>query len=93
VENKKTAVLTAVEDRPKSRNRELFLHALTLQVIGSGVWAGVENVREQKKLEARKMLENGDESHTSTARFVRRLCERKTHSLKKGRRYHSPSII
>jgi len=34
------------------------------------VWAGVENIREQKKLEARKMLENGDESHTSTAHFV-----------------------
>jgi hypothetical protein len=35
------------------------------------VWVGVENVREQEKLEARKLLENGDESHTSTARFVR----------------------
>jgi hypothetical protein len=34
------------------------------------VWAGVDNVWEQKKLEARKMLENGAESHTSGARFV-----------------------
>ena len=35
------------------------------------VWAGVDSVREQKKLEARKMLENAAESHTSGARFVR----------------------
>jgi len=34
------------------------------------VWAGWENVWEQKKLEARKMLENAAESHTSGARFV-----------------------
>jgi hypothetical protein len=34
------------------------------------VWAGVDSVREQKKLEARKMLENAAESHTSGARFV-----------------------
>jgi hypothetical protein len=34
------------------------------------VWAGVDNVWEQEKLEARKMLENAAESHTSTARFV-----------------------
>jgi hypothetical protein len=31
------------------------------------VWAGEENVQEQEKLDTRKMLENGDESHTSTA--------------------------
>ncbi len=36
----------------------------------NGVWAGVDSVREQKKLEARKMLENAAESHTSSARFV-----------------------
>jgi len=35
------------------------------------VWAGVDSVWEQKKLEARKMLENAAESHTSGARFVR----------------------
>jgi hypothetical protein len=34
------------------------------------VWAGVDNVWEQKKLEARKMLENAADSHTSGARFV-----------------------
>jgi len=33
----------------------------------------VDNAWEQKKLEARKMLENGDESHLSSARFVGRL--------------------
>jgi len=37
------------------------------------VWAGVDSVWEQEKLEARKMLENAAESHTSGARFVRRL--------------------
>jgi len=34
------------------------------------VWAGVDNVWEQRKLEARKMLEKAAESHTSGARFV-----------------------
>ena len=33
-------------------------------------WAGVDNAGEQEKLEARKMLENAAESHTSGARFV-----------------------
>jgi hypothetical protein len=37
------------------------------------VWAGVDFVWEQEKPEARKMLENAAESHTSGARFVRRL--------------------
>jgi hypothetical protein len=36
------------------------------------VWAGVDSLWEQEKLEARKMLENAAESHTSGARFVRR---------------------
>ena len=31
----------------------------------------MDNAWEQRKLEARKMLENGDESHLSSARFVR----------------------
>ena len=35
------------------------------------VWAGWDSVREQKKLEARKLLENAAESHTSGACFVR----------------------
>jgi hypothetical protein len=34
------------------------------------VWAGVDSVWEQKNAEARKMLENAAESHTSGARFV-----------------------
>ena len=33
-------------------------------------WPPVDSVREQKNPEARKMLENGDESHIPTARFV-----------------------
>jgi hypothetical protein len=37
------------------------------------VWAGVDSAWEQEKLEARKMLENAAESHTSGARFVSRV--------------------
>jgi hypothetical protein len=47
------------------------------------VWAGVDSVWEQEKPEARKMLENAAESHTSGARFVGHFTERKTHCLKK----------
>jgi len=38
------------------------------------MWAGVDSVWEQRKLEAtlREMLENAAESHTSGARFVGR---------------------
>jgi len=43
---------------------------LTSAVIGTGAGAGVDNVWEQKKLEARKMLENAAESPASSARFV-----------------------
>jgi hypothetical protein len=35
------------------------------------VWAGVDSAWKQEKLEARKILENAAESHTSGARFVR----------------------
>ena len=35
------------------------------------MWAGVDSVWEQEKLEARKMLLNRAESHLSGARFVR----------------------
>jgi hypothetical protein len=35
-------------------------------------WAGVDSAWEQDKLEARKMLENAADSHTSGARFVGR---------------------
>jgi hypothetical protein len=43
-----------------------------LTVCVTCVWAGVDSVWEQEKLEARKMLENAAESHTSGARFVGR---------------------
>jgi len=56
-----------------------------LTVCVTCVWAGVDSAWEQKKPEARKILENAADSHTSGARFVRRLYERKTHCLKK---YH-----
>jgi len=39
------------------------------------VWAGVDSVWEQKKLEARKVLENAADSHTSGARFVSPLLD------------------
>jgi len=42
-------------------------------VCVSSVWAGVDKVWEQEKLEARKMLENASESHRFTPRCVRRL--------------------
>jgi len=41
------------------------------------VWAGVDSVWEQEKPEARKMLVNRAESHTSGARFVGWLCARR----------------
>jgi len=41
-----------------------------LTVCVTCVWAGVDNAWEQEKLEARKMLVNAAESHTSGARFV-----------------------
>ena len=49
---------------------------LTVCVTRAG--AGVDNVWEQEKLEARKMLENAAESHTSGARFVGRGLEDST---------------
>jgi len=46
----------------------------TLNGLRRGAWreGGLDSVWEQKKLEARKMLENVAESHTSGARFVGR---------------------
>jgi hypothetical protein len=41
------------------------------------VWAGVDNVWEQEKLKARKMLVNRADSHTSGARFVSPLLAKK----------------
>ena len=49
---------------PKEKNHD------GLTVCVTCVWAGVDSAWEQKKLEARKMLENAAESHTSGARFV-----------------------
>jgi hypothetical protein len=50
----------------------MFIHAHICcpTVCVTCVWAGVDNVREQEKLEARKMSENAADSHTSGARFV-----------------------
>ena len=48
----------------------LKMSGLTVGVTGR--WAGVDSAWEQEKLDARKMLKNGDESHLSSARFVRR---------------------
>ncbi|MEK6753663.1 MAG: hypothetical protein AABZ00_15515, partial [Chloroflexota bacterium] len=41
-----------------------------LTVCVSGLWARVDSIREQKNIEARKLLENRAESHKSAARFV-----------------------
>jgi hypothetical protein len=50
-----------------------FLHneliLITKRLSGS-VGVGVDNVWKQRKFEARKMLENGDEYHMSGTRFV-----------------------
>jgi len=40
-------------------------------------WGRVDSVWEQKKLEARKLLENGTESPSSRAHFVRRDLSKK----------------
>jgi hypothetical protein len=53
------------------KKRQASLGALTVCVTGAGV--GVDSAWEQKKLEAIKMLVKRAESHTSAARFVRRL--------------------
>jgi hypothetical protein len=45
-----------------------FIHSIDFLLL-----AGVDSVWEQRKLEARKMLENGAESPASRARGVRRL--------------------
>jgi len=54
-----------------------------LTVCVTCVWAGVDSAWEQEKLEARKMLENAAESHTSGARFVGRFVLSKTYLLAK----------
>jgi len=47
----------------------------------SGQWAGVDSAWEQEKLEARKMLENAAESHTSGARFVGQILSLKLNNI------------
>jgi len=44
----------------------------------------VDSVWKQDKLKARIMLENGDESHQSSARFVGRFLLRQTRQLKQA---------
>jgi hypothetical protein len=48
----------------------LHLHLGCLTVCVTRKWAGVDSVREQRKLEARKLLKKAAESHLSGARFV-----------------------
>jgi len=50
-----------------------FLLTKHITVCVTGAGAGADSAWEQKKLEARKMLENGIESPASSARFVGRL--------------------
>ena len=47
-----------------------------LTVCVTCVWAGVDSVWEQEKLEARKMLENAAESHTSGSIIKRDTADR-----------------
>jgi len=56
------------------------------------VWAGVDSVWEQEKLEARKMLENAAESHTSGARFVRQPLRLPKRWLKKDTTANTPNF-
>ncbi len=51
-----------------------------LTVCVTCVWVGVDSAWEQEKLEARKMLENAAESHTSGARFVSPLFAMEHHT-------------
>jgi len=51
----------------------LVVQGRGLTVCVTCVWESVDSAWEQEKLEARKMLENAAESHTSGARFVGRF--------------------
>jgi hypothetical protein len=57
------------------------------------VWAGVDSAWEQDKLEARKMLENAAESHTSGARFVSQPARLPEPLLKKRRHRQHDKIL
>jgi hypothetical protein len=70
---KKLKLLFQLDDKTKLANQNGFAFALWLclpTACVTCVWAGVDSAWEQEKLEARKMLENAAESHTSGARFV-----------------------
>ena len=54
-------------------NDNLFNGSQNLAVCVTGAGAGVDSAREQKKLEARKMLVNRADSQKSAARFVGRF--------------------
>ena len=64
-------ILVALVILSGTHKKSIFGKPLTTAVIGTRVWVGVDNVWEQKKPEARKMLVNRADSHTSGARFVR----------------------
>jgi len=73
-----------VDDHQKKSEPKLFLHPLTLQVIGTGAGVGVDSAWEQEKLEARKILENAAESPASSARFVGRFLPTHETFFRKG---------
>jgi len=55
--------------------RQLFCSFSRPTVCVTGRWAGVDNAWEQEKIDARKMLVNRADSHTSAARFVVNRCK------------------
>jgi len=60
--------LFSLKNYPIIFNKLIYIFSPTVCVTGAG--AGVDSVWEQKKLEARKMLENAADSPASSARFV-----------------------
>jgi hypothetical protein len=56
------------------------------------VWAGWDSAWEQDKPEARKMLVNRAESHTSGARFVRQPARLPKRRLKKDSAANTPNF-
>ena len=63
-------ILVALVILSGTHKKSIFGKPLTTAVIGTCVWAGVDSAWEQENAEARKMLENAADSHTSGARFV-----------------------
>jgi hypothetical protein len=64
------AFLTSLAQIKKKLRLDMDSASVRLPVGVTGAGAGVDNVREQKKPEARKMRENRAESPASSARFV-----------------------